>query len=33
MIDLETTGFSPAQCDRIIEIAVARVDASGRILG
>ncbi|UNX53199.1 3'-5' exonuclease [Georgenia sp. TF02-10] len=28
---METTGFSPAKGDRVIEIAVARVDASGRI--
>jgi DNA polymerase III epsilon subunit-like protein len=31
VIDVETTGFSPAAGDRIIEIAVARVDPSGRI--
>src|SRR3954453_21271653 len=31
VIDVETTGFSPAAGDRIVEIAIARVDASGRI--
>ncbi|MCU1668138.1 MAG: hypothetical protein JWP40_1065 [Blastococcus sp.] len=31
VIDIETTGFSPAKGDRIVEIAIARVDASGRI--
>jgi DNA polymerase-3 subunit epsilon len=31
IIDVETTGFSPAKGDRIVEIAIARVDASGRI--
>ncbi len=31
VIDVETTGFSPAKGDRIVEIAVARVDARGRI--
>jgi DNA polymerase-3 subunit epsilon len=31
VIDVETTGFSPAGGDRIVEIAIARVDASGRI--
>jgi DNA polymerase-3 subunit epsilon len=31
VVDVETTGFSPADGDRVIEIAVARVDASGRI--
>jgi DNA polymerase-3 subunit epsilon len=31
IVDVETTGFSPAQGDRIIEIAIARVDARGRI--
>jgi len=31
VIDIETTGFSPAKGDRIVEIAIARVDAQGRI--
>jgi DNA polymerase-3 subunit epsilon len=31
VIDLETTGLAPTRGDRIIEIAVARVDADGRI--
>jgi DNA polymerase III subunit epsilon len=31
VIDLETTGFSPAAGDRVVEIAIARVDAQGRI--
>lgn len=31
VIDVETTGLSPARGDRIVEIAIARVDASGRI--
>jgi DNA polymerase III epsilon subunit-like protein len=31
VVDVETTGFSPRQGDRVIEIAVARVDADGRI--
>jgi DNA polymerase III epsilon subunit-like protein len=31
VIDVETTGFSPAKGDRVIEIAIARVDAKGRI--
>lgn len=31
VVDVETTGFSPGRGDRVIEIAVARVDASGRI--
>lgn len=31
VIDVETTGFSPAKGDRVIEIAIARVDARGRI--
>ena len=31
VIDVETTGFSPQQGDRIIEIAIARVDADGRV--
>jgi DNA polymerase III subunit epsilon len=31
VIDVETTGFSPAAGDRVVEIAIARVDAQGRI--
>lgn len=31
VIDVETTGFSPAHGDRVIEIALARMDAAGRI--
>jgi DNA polymerase-3 subunit epsilon len=31
VIDVEMTGFSPARGDRIVEIAIARVDARGRI--
>ena len=31
IIDVETTGFSPRNGDRVVEIAVARVDPSGRI--
>lgn len=31
VIDVETTGFSPVNGDRVIEIAVARVDRNGRI--
>jgi DNA polymerase-3 subunit epsilon len=31
VIDVETTGFSPANGDRIVEIAVARTDRYGRI--
>jgi DNA polymerase III subunit epsilon len=31
VIDVETTGFSPAAGDRIVEVAIARVDAHGRI--
>jgi len=29
VVDVETTGFAPSQGDRVIEIAVARVDARG----
>lgn len=32
VVDVETTGLSPQRGDRIVEIAVARVDRSGRIL-
>ncbi|MBT2248216.1 3'-5' exonuclease [Arthrobacter sp. BHU FT2] len=31
VIDVETTGFSPAKGDRVIELAIARVDKNGRI--
>jgi DNA polymerase III subunit epsilon len=31
VIHVETTGFSPAKGDRIVEVAIARVDARGRI--
>jgi DNA polymerase-3 subunit epsilon len=31
VIDVETTGFSPVKGDRIVEIAIARMDARGRI--
>lgn len=31
VVDVETTGFSPARGDRVIEIAIARIDAAGRI--
>ena len=31
VVTIATTGFSPANGDRIVEIAVARVDASGRV--
>ncbi|TQN42182.1 DNA polymerase-3 subunit epsilon [Blastococcus colisei] len=31
VVSIETTGFSPVRGDRIVEIAVVRVDASGRI--
>src|SRR3954447_5023061 len=31
VIDVETTGFSPAKGDRIVEVAIARFDARGRI--
>jgi DNA polymerase III epsilon subunit-like protein len=31
IVDVETTGFSPASGDRVIEIAIARVDRHGRI--
>ena len=31
VIDVETTGLSPSRGDRVIEIAVARVDENGRI--
>lgn len=32
VVDVETTGLAPEKGDRVVEIAVARVDASGRIL-
>ena len=31
VVTIATTGFSPANGDRIVEIAIARVDASGRV--
>ena len=31
VVGIATTGFSPANGDRIVEIAVARVDAAGRV--
>jgi DNA polymerase-3 subunit epsilon len=31
VVAIATTGFSPANGDRIVEIAIARVDASGRV--
>nr|WP_277627979.1 exonuclease domain-containing protein [Arsenicicoccus dermatophilus] len=31
IVDVETTGFAADQDDRVIEVAVARVDATGRI--
>jgi DNA polymerase-3 subunit epsilon len=31
VVSIETTGLSPAKGDRIVEIAIARVDARGRI--
>jgi DNA polymerase-3 subunit epsilon len=31
VIDIETTGFSPGRGDRVVEVAIARVDARGRI--
>ncbi len=33
VIDLETTGFQAAGPDRIVEIGIVRIDASGRHLG
>jgi DNA polymerase-3 subunit epsilon len=31
VIDVETTGFSPKSGDRVVELAIARVDSTGRI--
>ena len=31
VVAIETTGFSPARSDRIVEVAIVRVDARGRI--
>ncbi|WOP19311.1 exonuclease domain-containing protein [Raineyella sp. LH-20] len=33
VVDLETTGFNPKGCDRIVEIAAVHVDDVGRLLG
>lgn len=33
VVDLETTGFSPAFRDRVIEIAVVQLDPAGRVTG
>ncbi|MCK4658211.1 MAG: hypothetical protein KAV82_01700 [Phycisphaerae bacterium] len=32
VVDVETTGFSPAKNDRVIEIAIVRLDGAGRVL-
>lgn len=32
VVDLETTGFSPAHHDRVVEVGVVRIDYRGRIL-
>jgi DNA polymerase III subunit epsilon len=32
VVGLETTGLSPAAGDRVVEVAIARLDASGRIV-
>lgn len=31
VVDVETTGLSPARGDRVLEVAIARVDSDGRI--
>ena len=33
VVDLETTGFDAKRADRIVEIAIVRIDATGRELG
>ncbi len=32
VVDVETTGFSPAKNDRVVEIAIVRLDNRGRVL-
>ncbi len=33
VVDVETTGFSPGRDDRIVEIAIVRLDAEGQVTG